>query len=145
MLEIPTVVPEYAEHFNLLFPFPRHTWHQFLLLQSFTFSSLSSLPPFSRLLPLSDGSLSAFSRRWRRRRRRRRRKLRSRWMRRRLQTKGSRQTYFLSGNRKETLNIVGHGDWLVSVRYGGSPQRGDYTLPYIELHQTALSVLSCVV
>ena len=53
---------------------------------------------------------------------------------RRLQTKGSRQTYFLSGNGKETLNIVGHGDWLVSVRYGGSPQRGDYTLPYYPVY-----------
>ena len=55
-------------------------------------------------------------------------------MRRRFQTKGSRQTYFLSRNGKETLNIVGHGDWLVSVRYGGSPQRGDYTLPYYHVH-----------
>ena len=55
-------------------------------------------------------------------------------MRRRFQTKGSRQTYFLSGNGKETLNIVGHGDWLVSVRYGGSPQRGDYTLPYYHVY-----------
>ena len=55
-------------------------------------------------------------------------------MRRRFQTKGSSQTYFLSGNGKETLNIVGHGDWLVSVRYGGSPQRGDYTLPYYHVY-----------
>ena len=61
-------------------------------------------------------------------------------MRRRFQTKGSRQTYFLSGNGKETLNIVGHGDWLVSVRYGGSPQRGDYTLPYYHVyHPTTMS------
>ena len=31
---------------------------------------------------------------------------------------------FPSQNGKETLNIVGHGDWLVSVRYGGSPPEG---------------------